>query len=99
MPWGIEIVVSLYRQAKLQANARETDGGIPVIVRICPPTTIRLEAYKRRAKSDDSKRRKVNYHIGVLVMRCLHILSSTADAIVGKLASRFQGPCQILRKT
>lgn len=56
------------------------------------------EAYKRRIKSDDSKRRKINYHIGVLVMRCLQILSSAADAILGNLASRFQGLCQIVLK-
>lgn len=56
------------------------------------------EAYKQQAKSYDLKRREVNYQIGNLVMRRLHILSSAADAIIGKLAPRFQGPCQILQK-
>ncbi len=52
-------------------------------------------AYQRQSKYYNLRRREVNYRIGDLVMRRLHILSSAAEAISGKLAPKFHGPCEV----
>lgn len=53
-------------------------------------------AYQRQAKYYNLRRREVVYRPGDQVMRRLHILSSAADAIVGKLAPKYHGPCAVL---
>lgn len=55
-------------------------------------------AYQRQAKYYNLQRRDVNYELGDLVMRRTHVLYSAADAVVGKLAPKFHGPCEVIRR-
>lgn len=56
-------------------------------------------AFQRQSKYYNLRRREVMYRPGDSVSRRLHVLSSAADAIVGKLAPKFKGPCKVLRRT
>ncbi|XP_054272912.1 uncharacterized protein LOC128993175 [Macrosteles quadrilineatus] len=55
-------------------------------------------AFQRQSKYYNLRRREVQYHRGDQVMRRLHVLSSAAEAIVGKLAPKFQGPCTVVKR-
>jgi len=53
-------------------------------------------AYQRQSHYYNLRRREIVYRPGDQVMRRLHVLSSAADAIVGKLAPKFHGPCTVV---
>lgn len=53
-------------------------------------------AFTRQAKFYNLRRRLVSFKPGDLVMRRIHILSSADNAIAGKLAPKFKGPCAVV---
>ncbi|XP_054260287.1 uncharacterized protein LOC128984943 [Macrosteles quadrilineatus] len=53
-------------------------------------------AYERQSTYYNLRRREVTHEVGTQVMRRLHVLSSAADAIVGKLAPKYHGPCIVV---
>lgn len=55
-------------------------------------------AHGKQARYYNLRRREVKYEIGDRVLRRIHVLSSAADAVVGKLAPKFDGPCEITGK-
>lgn len=55
-------------------------------------------AYEKQAKYYNLRRREVRYDVGDRVLRRMHTLSSAADAVVGKLAPKFDGPCEVVGK-
>jgi len=56
-------------------------------------------AFARQSKYYNLRRREIQYAPGDQVWRRLHVLSNAAEAVVGKLSPKFQGPCEVLRRT